>query len=145
MGYSEFDTNPVAGEGIEPAVTDNCDYTDADDFDGYGFDPITMTSCPPLDDGNSSSNVETTDATNDNANAAVENNPDTTDNISDDSIGNSSNATTAENENTAVEDEVVASNTQADSTGTDLVSSDETGSLSSGGGSFWLPVSCTRR
>jgi len=112
-----FDTNPVAGEGIEPAVT------------------------------------ETTDATNDNANAAVENdnptvqntndvqaNPDTTDNISDDSIGNSSNATTAENENTAVEDEVVASNTQADSTGTDLVSSDETGSLSSGGGSFWLPI-----
>jgi len=118
-----FDTNPVAGEGIEPAVTDNCDYTD------------------------------TTDATNDNANAAVENdnptvqntndvqaNPDTTNNISDDSIGNSSNATTAENENTAVEDEVVASNTQADSTGTDLISSDETGSLSSGGGSFWLPI-----
>ena len=112
-----FDTNPVTGEGIEPAVT------------------------------------ETTDATNDNANAAVENdnptvqntndvqaNPDTTNNISDDSIGNSSNATTAENENTAVEDEVVASNTQADSTGTDLISSDETGSLSSGGGSFWLPI-----
>ena len=162
----------VADNTAPLVVTENCDYTDADDFDGYGFDPVTMLSCPPLADDNSVD--ETTDAANnaqdtdntDSANVAqinpapvdnasddstvnsgdstavqntndVQTNTDTTDNSSSDSTGNLNDAST---ENTAVEEEAVASNTQTDSTGADLVSSDETVSPSSGGGSFWLPI-----
>ena len=69
----------------------------------------------------------------------VQTNTDTTDSSPDDSTGNSNDVTTAENESTAVEDEVLASNTLTDTTSTDLVSSDETTSQS-GGGSFWLPL-----
>ena len=179
FGPTEFlplvadEISPVLADNTAPlVVTENCDYTDADDFDGYGFDPVTMLSCPPLADDNSVD--ETTDAANnaqdtdntDSANVAqinpapvdnasddstvnsgdstavqntndVQTNTDTTDNSSSDSTGNLNDAST---ENTAVEEEAVASNTQTDSTGADLGSSDETVSPSSGGGSFWLPI-----
>jgi len=95
----------------------------------------------------------------------VQTNTDTTDSSPDDSTGNSNDVTTAENESTAVEDEVVASNTLTDTTSTDLVSSESTAvedevvssniqtdttsidlvspdetTSQSGGGSFWLPL-----
>jgi len=143
-------------------MPDSCDYTTADQFDGWGWNPITQQGCPPVnniqdaDPTEIAGVVQTNPAPVDNAlgdstvssndNTTVQNtndvqtNTDTTVNTSDDSTGNSDDATTAENENTTVEDDVVASNTQNDSTGTDLVSSDEATSPSSGGGGFWLPI-----
>jgi len=112
-------------------ATDNCDYSDADDFDGWGFDPVSMTSCPPLANDNSGSNVVATDTDSDGATT------DAADELSDDSTGNSNAETTVENENNT--DETVVSNTQ-DGISIGQESSDETASPSSGGGSFWLPI-----
>jgi len=115
-------------------ATDNCDYSDADDFDGWGFDPVSMTSCPPLANDNSGSNVVATDTDSDGATT------DATDELSDDSTGNSNAETTVENENNTDETEIVVSNTQDGSISIGQESSDETASPSSGGGSFWLPI-----
>ena len=109
----------------EPVVTDNCDYTDAADFDGWGFDPVTMTSCPPLTGDISvdettevANNMEGTD-TIDGSNGVLTN-PIPTDNTPDDSSGSSDGVNPAsENEDTAVENEVIVSETQGGSTGTD--------------------------
>lgn len=81
-----------------------------------------MTSCPPLSNDN----------TGDGATTGV------SDDLSDDSTGNSNDAAT-ENESTAVEDEVVVSNNEDGSINVSVESSDETTSQS-GGGSFWLPI-----
>jgi len=147
---SADDTNidealPIANEDTLPVVTDNCDYTDAADFDGWGFDSITMTSCPPIDNGVSVN--EMTDVANGAEGTGpvevsddLQTNPSPADNSPDESSGNSDDAATAaENEDSAVENDVVASGTQVGSTSVGLVSSDESTSQG-GGGSFWLSV-----
>ncbi len=127
------ETSAIDTDNTETAVaTDNCDYSDSDDFDGWGFDPVSMTSCPPLANDDSGSNVVITDTDGDGAITGA------TDELPDDSTGNSNDAAT-ENDSTAVEDEDVASNIQGGTTSVSEESSDET-TPQSGGGSVWLPI-----
>ena len=129
---------------LAPVVTDNCDYTDAADFDGWGLDPVTIQSCPPLTDDISvdetmevANNIEGTD-TIDGSNGVLAN-PIPADNSPDDSSGSSDGVNAAaEDEDIAVDNEVAVSDTQEDSASTDLNLTDAI--TSQGGGSIWLPL-----
>jgi len=110
FGPTEFlplladETLLISNENTSPVITDNCDYSDADDFDGYGFDPVTMLSCPPLDSENSDN--DTTDSANniqdtgttENANV-MQANPIPVDNAPDDSTVSSEDNTSVQNTN----------------------------------------------
>ena len=39
---------PILPIGFLALDPDNCDYSDAADFDGFGWNQVTMSSCPPL-------------------------------------------------------------------------------------------------
>ncbi len=103
------EASPTIDSDDSLVLTDNCDYTDADDFDGWGFDPITMTSCPPLDNTSSAdemttpeSTVESTD-TNEGS-EVVQTNPTPADDSAGDTSGSSDDVDIAtENESIDVE------------------------------------------
>ena len=56
-------TAPTAAPPLTPS--DNCDYSQADMFNGYGWDNVAIESCPPLDgDGaNGNGQAENVDST----------------------------------------------------------------------------------
>jgi hypothetical protein len=41
-----------------PPVQDQCDYSDADQYDGWGWNPVTRASCPPQFDNKQDSSTE---------------------------------------------------------------------------------------
>lgn len=139
-------------KSVVALIPDSCDYSTADQFDGWGWNDATGQSCAPAE--NDTSTNETTDAANSSEEIPVNEVPDEvsdneqstpdTENLPDDSTDNSSDTVTAtDNEVNADEIDGAVSNTQNDSTSTSLNSSDEITSQSGdtdGGGSFWLPA-----
>jgi len=114
------ENTPVVADITAPLViTENCDYTDADNFDGYGFDPVTMLSCPPLASDNSvdetTDNVQDTGTT-DSADV-VQTNPTPVDNAPDDSTVSSNDETSVQNTNDVQTNTDTTDNVSDDSTG----------------------------
>jgi len=161
---------PFAPNRILLTPQESCDYRTADQYDGWGWNAATQEGCPPENITDNATTVESADAqfipvisvptAQSDINVSVDNfadnetisvdaagdvqpNPGPSDNIPNNSIDDSGAAGTATNDaDTTDETEEIISNTQDESSGTDLVLSDQSTSQSggNGGGSFWLPL-----
>lgn len=59
--YREDDDHLIPTGGNTDATTGNCDYSDAEQYDGWGWNPVTQMACAPLQqDGNSTNGNATT-------------------------------------------------------------------------------------
>jgi hypothetical protein len=110
--------------GDATTVNNACDYTDAEDYDGWGWNSATMTSCPPQTDDLSVDEPTGTDSEVESANNAQS---------SDDNLDQLNSA----QDNSVSVDTIAGSNESPADTELDL--SVESTSKT-GGGSIWLPL-----